>query len=86
VVGDIADQIATVGETHHAIEMGLMSRAAIHAEIGEIIAGRKAGRTSPEEIIIYDSTGTAVQDVAVAIAVYNAAQRTGAGMRIDLAS
>lgn len=86
VVGDIVDQIATVGETHHAIEMGLMSREAIHGEIGDIIAGKKSGRTSPEEIVIYDSTGTAVQDVAVAIAVYNSAQRKGIGVRIDLAS
>ncbi|HWF66485.1 MAG TPA: ornithine cyclodeaminase family protein [Acidobacteriaceae bacterium] len=86
IVGDIIDQIATVGETHHAIEMGLMPREAIHGEIGDIIAKRKVGRTSPEEVIIYDSTGTAVQDVAVAIAVYNSAQRKGIGVRIDLAS
>lgn len=86
VVGDILEQIATVGETHHAIEMGLISRASIHGEIGDIIAGKKPGRTSSDEIVIYDSTGTAVQDVAVAIAVYNAAKQKGIGTWIDLAS
>jgi ornithine cyclodeaminase/alanine dehydrogenase len=86
VVGDLIDQIVRVGETHHAIEAGLLSREDIYAEVGEIIAGCKPGRTSTEEIIVYDSTGTALQDTAAASAVYDAACRAGVGTMIDLAA
>ena len=86
IVGDLVEQIMHVGETHHAIDGGFVSRADIYGEIGEIIAGRKPGRTSAEEIIVYDSTGTALQDVAAASAVYDAACRAGVGTVINLAS
>jgi ornithine cyclodeaminase/alanine dehydrogenase-like protein (mu-crystallin family) len=45
----------------------------VHAELGQIIAGQKAGRESDEEIITFDSTGTALQDVAAAAIVYEKA-------------
>ena len=86
VVGDLVDQIVRVGETHHAIEAGLLSREDIYGEIGEIVAGHKPGRTSTEEIIVYDSTGTALQDIAAASAVYDAACLAGVGTMIDLAA
>lgn len=86
VVADLAEQAAHVGEAHHAIEAGLLSRSGICAEIGEIIAGKKPGRTSPDETIIFDSTGTALQDVAAAAAVYEAARRAGIGATIQLAA
>ncbi|HVG30727.1 MAG TPA: ornithine cyclodeaminase family protein [Pyrinomonadaceae bacterium] len=73
VVVDILDQCAAIGDLHHAIEARVVSRADAHAELGEIVAGRKAGRTSPEEITIFDSTGTALQDVAAAAIVYEKA-------------
>jgi ornithine cyclodeaminase/alanine dehydrogenase-like protein (mu-crystallin family) len=50
-----------------------MTAADVYAEIGEIISGKKPGRTSDEEIIIFDSTGTALQDVATAAIVYEKA-------------
>ncbi len=80
VVGDLRTQVVAVGETHHAIAAGLMRPDQIHAELGEIIAGSASGRTSPDEIIIYDSTGTALQDVAAAAAVYQRACRAGKGI------
>ncbi len=86
VVGDILEQIVEVGETHHAIQAGLMCRDDVYAELGEIIAGRKPGRTSDQEIIIYDATGTALQDVASAVELYRAALKAGFGTLIDLAS
>lgn len=86
IVADLTDQITHVGEAHHAVEAGLLSREGIHGEIGEIITGRKPGRISAEEIILFDSTGTALQDVAAASAVYEAARRTGVGTTINLAS
>ena len=47
---------------------GTISREAVHAELGEIVTERKRGRASAEEIIVFDSTETGLQDVAAAIA------------------
>ncbi len=59
VVVDLRAQAVTVGETHHAVSQGLMEPGQIHAELGEIIAGKKQGRTGAGEVIVFDSTGTA---------------------------
>ena len=84
VVTDVTEQCATIGDLHHAIAAGAMSLDRVHAELGEIVAGRKAGRSSAEEIIVFDSTGMALQDVAAAAAVYEAAVRTGRGAVVAL--
>ena len=83
VIADIIDQCIIVGEVHHAIEKGLMAASQIHAEIGEIIIGKKPGRTSNEEITIYDATGTALQDVAAAVAIYEKAVKQNKGTWFD---
>jgi ornithine cyclodeaminase/alanine dehydrogenase-like protein (mu-crystallin family) len=70
VVTDVTAQCAEMGDLHHAIEAGTMAAADIHAELGEILVGEKTGRASPDEIVIFDSTGTGLQDVAVAAAIY----------------
>jgi alanine dehydrogenase len=85
IVVDILEQCATIGELHHALEKGLLTRADVHAELGDVVAGRKPGRTSHEEIIIFDSTGTALQDAAAAAAVYEKAVRAGRGITLDFA-
>jgi ornithine cyclodeaminase/alanine dehydrogenase-like protein (mu-crystallin family) len=56
-----------------------MSREAVHAELGEIVAGLKPARSSAEEIIVFDSSGPALQDVAAAVAVYERALEYGEG-------
>ena len=84
VVTDILDQCATLGELHHAIEQGLMTRESAYAELGEIIAGKKRARKSREEIIIFDSTGTALQDAAAAAIVYEEALRKSKGQWTNL--
>jgi alanine dehydrogenase len=84
VVVDLLDQCATIGELHHALEKGLVTRSDVHAELGEVIAGKKAGRTSPNEVIIFDSTGMALQDVAAAAIVYEKAISSGKGMVVNL--
>ena len=86
VVGDLIEQIVHVGDTHHALAQGLMTRARIHAELGEIITGSKPGRTAPGQTIVFDSTGTALQDVAAASMIYEAARAARKGVWIDLAS
>ncbi len=84
VVTDLTAQAATMGDLHHAIAAGVMSAAEVHAELGEIVCGRKPGRTSEEDIIIFDSTGTGLQDVAAAIAVYQRAVTEKAGQPLVL--
>jgi ornithine cyclodeaminase/alanine dehydrogenase len=82
VVADILDQCAAIGDLHHAIAAGLVNPGNVHAELGEVVAGKKPGRTSTEEITIFDSTGTALQDVAAAILVYERAASQGRGRRL----
>lgn len=83
VVADILDQCATIGDLHHAIDKGLMSKSDVYAELGEIVAGRKTGRSSEEEIIVFDSTGMALQDAAAASIVYEKAVSAGLGVNLD---
>jgi ornithine cyclodeaminase/alanine dehydrogenase-like protein (mu-crystallin family) len=73
VVTDLTAQAAAIGDLHHAVGAGAMSAEDVHAELGEIVCGRKPGRESDEEVIVFDSTGTGIQDVAAAIAVYQRA-------------
>jgi alanine dehydrogenase len=86
VVVDLLDQCASMGDLHHAIEAGSVTKVDVHAELGEIVAGKKPGRTSSEEIVIFDSTGMALQDVAVAAIAYENAERQGRGFRLDFAA
>lgn len=72
-VTDITEQACTIGESHHAIAGNHMSRAAIHAELGEIVTGKKQGRREEDQIIVFDSTGTGLEDVAAALAAYRLA-------------
>jgi alanine dehydrogenase len=85
IVVDILEQCASIGDLHHALEAGAITRDDVHAELGEIITGGKPGRTSDEEIIIFDSMGTALQDVAAATVVYEKAVRDGVGVSLNLA-
>jgi ornithine cyclodeaminase/alanine dehydrogenase len=86
VFADLVDQVIHVADTHHAISARLITRDHISGELGEVISGRKPGRNRRDETIVFDSTGTALQDVAAASMIYSAARRSGAGTFIDLAS
>ena len=85
VVVDSIDQCAAIGDLHHAIEQGVVSRCDDFTELGEVVAGKKPGRTSEREITIFDSTGVAIEDAAAAAVVYEKAVQAGAGMQIELA-
>ena len=85
IVVDSLEQCATIGDLHHALEKGLVTRADVHAELGEVIVGSKPGRTSPDEIIIFDSTGTALQDAAAAAVAYEKATTAGRGVTLNFA-
>jgi alanine dehydrogenase len=86
VVVDSLDQCIEIGELQHAVAAGLVSRDGVHAELADVLAGRKPGRTSPEEITLFDSTGTALEDVAAAVAVYEKAVTARRGSRFDFAA
>lgn len=83
IVADILEQSATIGELHHALKDGCVSRDDVHAELGEIVAGNKSGRTNEDEIIVFDSTGMALQDVVSAAIVYERALEAGLETRIN---
>jgi alanine dehydrogenase len=86
VVVDILEQCATIGDLRHALEAGLMTREGVHAELGQIVAGAKPGRTRDDEIFIFDSTGAAFQDAAAAVIAYERAAKSGVGTRLNLAA
>jgi len=83
LVVDVLEQCATIGELHHAIDAGRLTRPDVYAELSEIVAGYKPGRQTSEEIVVFDSTGTALEDVAAAAAVYENATAAGRGLRFD---
>ncbi|PWE53155.1 ornithine cyclodeaminase family protein [Metarhizobium album] len=78
-VADSLRQTRRLGELHHAIEAGLVAADTIFPELGEIVAGRKPGRTGPEQITVADLTGTGIQDTAIATLAAARAAATGAG-------
>lgn len=77
VIVDILDQAVTSGDLHHALAAGVMRREDVRAELGAVVAGKTAGRLNDEEIVVFDSTGTALQDVAAAATVYERAIAQG---------
>jgi alanine dehydrogenase len=83
IVVDLLEQCLVMGDLHHAVEKGIIQADKVHAELGEIVSGKKKGRESNKEIIIFDSTGTALQDVAAATIVYEKAVEKQSGKWID---
>ena len=84
IVVDVLEQCATIGDLHHALRQGLIQKAEVYAELGEVVAGVKPGRISNDEIVIFDSTGVALQDAAAAVLVYEKAIAAGVGHRTSL--
>lgn len=83
-VVDLLEQAVKVGELQHAVNAGLLAPEQVHAELGEILAGRKPGRTHHDQTFVYDATGTALQDVVAAVEVYRRAVAGGVGTEVDL--
>jgi ornithine cyclodeaminase/alanine dehydrogenase-like protein (mu-crystallin family) len=84
VVVDVLEQCATIGDLHHALDAGVMRRQDVRATLADVSSGRWAGRSADDEIVVFDSTGTALQDVAAARLVYEQAVARGVGARVDL--
>jgi len=84
IVVDDFTQAWHTGEINVSVSQGELKRGNIHAEMGEIITGKKDGRVSDTEVTIFDSTGLAIQDVATANYVYREALKKNLGQRIKL--
>jgi len=73
-----------VGDIAYPISKGLLKEEDIYSDIGTIVAGKKPGRTSPKEITIFKSVGTAVADVSTALRTYQLAQKRRVGKSVNL--
>ncbi|MBX5230466.1 ectoine utilization protein EutC [Rhizobium sp. NLR9b] len=82
-VADNLKQTRRLGELHHAIEAGLVAADAELAELGRIVSGRTAGRTSSDQITIADLTGTGIQDTAIATLAFARAGVMKAGTTFE---
>jgi alanine dehydrogenase len=84
VVVDILEQAAAMGDLHHALDAGVLTRDDVHGELADVLCRRAPGRRSDDEVFVFDSTGTALQDVAVASLAYARAVQRGAGLTVAL--
>ncbi|MBI3324342.1 MAG: ornithine cyclodeaminase family protein [Candidatus Omnitrophica bacterium] len=81
---DDPEQAIHGGEINVPIAQGLLSRAAIRGTVGEVLLGRAPGRTAPTQLTVFDSTGLALHDVALAAALYQRARRRHLGRALRL--
>lgn len=84
VVADVLDQCIIMGDLHHAIEAGVVDRTNVHAELSELVSGAKQGRTKASQISLFDSTGTALEDVSAAAVIYRRAIEAGVSRSVSL--
>ena len=71
VVGDSLEQCKSRGEIFKAVSAGILNAEKL-VELGNVIAGKAAGRRSDDQITIADLTGVAVQDIQISVGVYKA--------------
>jgi ornithine cyclodeaminase/alanine dehydrogenase-like protein (mu-crystallin family) len=84
VIADSRSQCAAMGDLHHALVERTVDLEHVRAELHEVLLGAKPGRTAEDQIILFDSTGTAVQDVAACIRIHESACRSGNFLSIAL--
>lgn len=84
IVADVVEQCATIGDLHHAIAAGRLDTGAVRAELGQVVCGRRPGRLDASEVVIFDSTGMALQDVATAALAFERAVDRGVGLDLNL--
>ncbi|WP_412553779.1 iminosuccinate reductase BhcD [Shimia sp. MIT1388] len=82
VFTDEVAQSITIGEAQHAVAEGLIEVSDV-AEVGAVINGTNPGRTSAEQITLFDGTGVGLQDLAVAAAVVDLAVEKGIAIEVD---
>ena len=83
LVVDVLEQCRSSGELHHALEAGLMKAEDVYCELGDVIAGKMPARVRDEDIVIFDTTGSAIQDTAAAVAAYEKAVKNKVGLLVN---
>lgn len=84
VIVDDREQAFHSGEVNVPLSTGVLRPEDVHATLGEVLAGKRPGRSGPEEITLFDSTGLAIQDLAVARLAYDRCRERGIGVSVDL--
>ncbi|HEX2127208.1 MAG TPA: hypothetical protein VHF45_11690 [Thermoleophilaceae bacterium] len=84
VVESRAAAMAESNDLRWAIRDGIAAEEPLHAELGEIVAGTRPGRTGREQVTLYKSLGVAAEDDAAAALALAAAEREGAGAVVEL--
>ncbi len=85
IVGDSLEAcLKEAGDIMIPLAEGAIKQAHIHAELGEIVLGRKAARANAQEITLFKSNGLAIQDAAAAKLVYDRARQAGIGKDVEL--
>ena len=84
IIIDDYEQAIHGGEVNVPLKRNIIKISDIHGEIGEIITKKKSGRTNSNEITIFDSTGLAIQDAALAAEIYKRAEMQNVGRFIRL--
>ena len=84
LVVDDRTQAVTIGETQHALAAGLIGPDADMATLGEILAGRRPGRSRDDEITLFDATGLAFQDLVAGSLAMKLAKEKGLGLRVAI--
>ena len=82
VFTDEVAQSVSIGEAQHAVSAGLISQSDVH-QLGSVINGTHAGRTTEAEITLFDGTGVGLQDLAVAASVVDLAVKSGVAIEVD---
>lgn len=80
-VADRLSQTRVLGELHHALVSGAVGDESNFAELGQVIAGQKPGRSDDRQITLCDLTGTGAQDTAIANLAFERAREAGKGLR-----
>ena len=83
VVVDDWAQASHSGEINVALAQGELTPEMIYGSLGEIVAGKKPGRETPEEITVFDSTGLIIQDLALGWPFTSAPKERGLGEEKD---
>jgi ornithine cyclodeaminase/alanine dehydrogenase len=83
VTDQTAACLAEAGDLIIPLREGVFAETHIHAQLGEIVAGLRPGRTDDREITVFKSVGLAIQDVATAVAAYRKARTAGRGQALD---
>lgn len=84
VIDSRESALAEAGDLIIPLKAGLIGEDHIHGELGEIITGRKPGRTSPDQITFFKSCGIAVQDVVAGAETLRRARQMKLGVEIAL--